>query len=1128
MRTRFPALFFAIVPLALGADSTPTTDAALEQNFKGTVHPFVETYCVTCHGKEDPEADLDLSPYSTISSVVSGFSYWELVLERLEAGEMPPKKAKKHPTPEQSTAIVAWLQALQKHEAAKTAGDPGIVLARRLSNAEYDYTIRDLTGVDLRPTKEFPLDPANQAGFTNSGESLAMSPALWKKYYLAARAVADNVVFQPKGFAFAPHPMLDDNDRDKYSILRIVDFYLRQPTDYSEYFLAAWRYQYRAALGHPQATLADVAAETKVSPKYLTTVWTTLNDAKEQVGPIAKLQILWRALPAPTDTDPAAIRARADQMRDWVLNLRDQLVPVVKASRAGGAQPNVLWMDRQMAANRRAYDPERLKPGTPTAQPNLPDAGAALVPKIPSTPVVAVSGGKAPVAVVNPIPLPGTKLAAGLGMPVAPVAKTAADGRALSALEIADLALAAQPVRKAGGPLPKTPDIVKFGGVFLEPQVVTTASSVTAQMARAKKRGNASDPDLIVPADPAERAPYDAAFARFARIFPDAFFISERARVLNDAETEASLEGRLLSAGLHAQTGYFRDDGPLRELILDDAGARELDQLWDIFNFNAEIPERMHLAYLSDEGGSQKGPGFEAFRPENRQAATQEMIRKLQELTFAKLGTVPAVVKEHFEHTLADNLWLDQTRAAAEPTHLDSLLDFAARAWRRPLTKADRDGLLAFYRESRETNGLEHTDAIRDCVVRVLMSPNFCYRIDLVEAAGGNVTATSPARTGAVFASAQPAAQPAAPPEKGKVASLPLSDDALASRLSYFLWSSLPDAELLAHAAAGDLHRPEVLAAQAQRMLKDPRVRGLATEFLGNWLDFRQFEEHNAVDRERFPQFDNALREAMFQEPIRFFVDLVQNGRPVKDFLYADYTFVNSALAKHYGMTGVTLADNNTWVRVDHADQFGRGGLLPMAVFLTANSPGLRTSPVKRGYWVVRRVLGERIPPPPPNVPVLPADEKNLGDLTLREAMAKHRENPACAGCHAKFDAFGLVFEGYGAIGERREKDFAGRPVQTDADFPGGGNGSGLAGLRDNLHARRDGQFIDNLTAKFLTYGLGRTLLLSDGPLLDEMKARLAASGGRFDALVAAIVTSPQFLTKRAPAPRPAQITLNR
>ncbi|MEO5958845.1 MAG: DUF1587 domain-containing protein, partial [Opitutaceae bacterium] len=351
MRFHLPVLFLALSRLAFAANAPAPADAALERGFNRTVHPFLQTYCTTCHGKEKQEADLDLSPYTTMGSVVTGFAYWELVLERLEAGEMPPEKSKKHPTAKQSREIVEWIQALRKNETLKSAGDPGVVVARRLSNAEYDYSIRDLTAQDLRPTKEFPLDPANQAGFTNSGESLAMSPALWKKYYQAARAVADNVVLQPKGFVFAPHPMLDDNDRDKYSILRIVDFYLRQPTDYADYFLAAWRFEHRAKLGRPQSTLAEIAAETKVSPKYLSTVWAALNDPQEKVGPIAKLQILWHALPAPADTDPATLRARAEQMRDWVLNLRDQLVPTVTAQRGGaGAQPTVLWMDRTMAA----------------------------------------------------------------------------------------------------------------------------------------------------------------------------------------------------------------------------------------------------------------------------------------------------------------------------------------------------------------------------------------------------------------------------------------------------------------------------------------------------------------------------------------------------------------------------------------------------------------------------------------------------------------------------------------------------------------------------------------------------------------------------------------------------------
>src|SRR5207253_10859251 len=169
--------------------------------------------------------------------------------ERLEAEEMPPAKAKKHPTDEQREAVVAWIRAFRKSESDKRAGDPGPVLARRLSNAEYDYTIRDMTGVDIRPTREFPVDPANQAGFDNSGESLAMSPALLKKYLAAARHVADHVLFKPDGFSFAPYPVVTETDRDQYCVGRIIDFYKRHAVDYADYFQAAHRFRHRDKLG---------------------------------------------------------------------------------------------------------------------------------------------------------------------------------------------------------------------------------------------------------------------------------------------------------------------------------------------------------------------------------------------------------------------------------------------------------------------------------------------------------------------------------------------------------------------------------------------------------------------------------------------------------------------------------------------------------------------------------------------------------------------------------------------------------------------------------------------------------------------------------------------------------------
>ncbi len=543
--------------------------------------------------------------------------------------------------------------------------------------------------------------------------------------------------------------------------------------------------------------------------------------------------------------------------------------------------------------------------------------------------------------------------------------------------------------------------------------------------------------------------------------------------------------------------GYFRDDQPLQDLILDDRGRRELDELWQELDFFAAAPQRQYQGFLwfdRTDSRFMRDPEFDFARPEDKAALSQPMIERLAQVYLDKARAnggqeVPLQAIADYFHEINQQIrWVERTRIAAQPLHLDAVISLAEKAYRRPLTSTDERQLREFYRLLREHDELSHEEAIADMIVSILMSPRFCYRLDLLRD------------------SDQPR---------------PLDDFELASRLSYFLWSSLPDAELLQHAAANDLHDHKVLLQQAHRMLGDDRVRGLAMEFAGNWLDFRHFEQHNSVDRVRFPEFDDELRSAMFEEPIRFFVDLVQHDRSMLDFLYADRTFVNAPLAKHYGIHDLSLADGQ-WHEIHGAGQYGRGGLLPMAVFLTKNSPGLRTSPVKRGYWVVRRLLGERIPPPPPNVPELPSDESQLGELTLRETLAKHRDHPSCAGCHNRFDAIGLVFENYGPIGERRQKDLGGRSIDTVAVFPDGSQRESVDQLRSYLRQRREAEFVDNLCRKLLSYGLGRTLLLTDESLLQKMQQDSRADGHCFGKLVDGIVSSPQFLNKRGRTASPA------
>src|SRR5262245_17115514 len=338
--------------------------------------------------------------------------------------------------------------------------------------------------------------------------------------------------------------------------------------------------------------------------------------------------------------------------------------------------------------------------------------------------------------------------------------------------------------------------------------------------------------------------------------------------------------------------GYFRDDAPLAELILDESAQRELDALWREFDFITLAPLRQYKDFVFFERAEpprfMQGAEFDFARAEDKDVTSEAKIRQLAEAYLAKArrsggeGRAIGAIEDYFKTISAEIRWVEQDRTAAEPSHLAALLAFAERAYRRPLAPAERDGLLAFYRALREQNELGHEDAVRDTLVSVLMSPHFCYRVDLPATGGG-----------------------ARPP----------ADYALASRLSYFLWASLPDAELLARAAAGNLHRPDMLTAQVRRMLQDGRARGLATEFGGHWLEFRRFEGHNAVDRGRFPAFTNELRQAMFEEPVRFFLDVVRDNRPVLDFLYAKHTFVNPALARHYGIP-VPDVRPDEWVRV--------------------------------------------------------------------------------------------------------------------------------------------------------------------------------------------------------------------
>jgi mono/diheme cytochrome c family protein len=544
----------------------------------------------------------------------------------------------------------------------------------------------------------------------------------------------------------------------------------------------------------------------------------------------------------------------------------------------------------------------------------------------------------------------------------------------------------------------------------------------------------AGTPCVTVPGGVPDPQRLEQGFADFRRSFPQYLYF---AKVIPDDE--------IICLRL-----YCREDDHLVRFFLEDGQKRQLDRLWQELVYISQAPLTEFKNY----------PTFFGF-------VTQD--GKAEAANFEKRTRLPVKLRaEAFARELE----------ATAPRHIDALLDFAARAYRRPLEESEKAGLRQLYEKLRQKQ-MTHDEAFRTTLARVLISPSFLYRIE----------------------------QPAAGRE-----ARPVSGWELATRLSYFLWATMPDAKLRQAVASGELTSDRELEAQARRMLRDPKTRGLAVEFAAQWLHVRDIRDNREKNEKLFPTYDDKFRQAIFEETILFFQDLFQADRSVLDILDADHTFLNEALARHYGIPGVV---GPQWRRADGVKKYGRGGVLALASVLTKQSGASRTSPVLRGNWVAEVLLGEKIPRPPANVPRLPEEETGGENLTVRQLVEKHARVTQCAVCHVRIDPFGFALEKYDAIGRLRDRDRGGRPLDTRAQLRDGTRFEGLEGLRTYLLTQRKDDFLRQFCRKLLGYALGRTVTLSDQPLVEEMLAGLRANGHRFSAAVLPIIRSPQFRNHR-------------
>ena len=1160
---------------AVAAESAPAQAALDDAGFGGAVKPLLAKYCLGCHATAKKEGGLDLERFTTVASIRRDVKPWQQLIEQVDAEEMPPRE-KPQPTVEERMRLVAWTRGFLDAEARARTGDPGRTLLRRLSNAEYDATIRDLTGVDLRPTREFPADGAGGEGFTNAGESLSeISPALFARYMAAAKEIANRAVLLPDGFRFSPSAARRDWTVEATENLK--RFYASMSGAYAginaggglefqPYLLATVRDREQLAAGK----LEEVAAQRKLNVGYLRTLWQALS-ATDSSQPLDAIRAAWR------QAKEADVPALAASIKAWQATLWKtvKVGSYIAANwHAAADAPFLESESRQAVVDWPAADAVTLRVPVKAA-PGQSEVAIHLAAREPGSagPIVwhrpRFEGQGKPVLLLRDYADYGpafeaelasafTKAAEYLAAVVELTHGTGVTPEAVAEKQSLDVAFlqqwvkvlgivplkpgassvpadsvlgqwrvaAADPARRAeaakladdvarllGGPRPadeKDPNRLLydrmvsaenplFAGVDLTRIAKPTAKSapfglpkerfVTAGGTANEGKDQPAADSVVAASDAAVVIRLPAALLAGREFVVDAKLPSGSAprfvRVLAasqapDATTRwdgpvlATSDGPDYKAMVTGNAVFrrvfplyvcfpeivprdevvclkmfHREDEPLLRLFATPEQARELDRLW------------RELTFISRQPVAEND-----YLPQFMEYTTQDTTKPFQKFFIDR--------KPRFRQHADAFLELEQ---AGIPRQLTALADFASRAYRRPLSAEERTSLQTLYDQLR-SEGVDHPEAFRGVLSRVLVSPAFLFRIE-----------TPPAGK-----------QPAR-----------VSDHELATRLSYFLWSSMPDAELREAAASGRLRDPAVLAAQAKRMLQDPRARALAIEFGTQWIHVRGLDEFKEKSETLYPTFNADLRRDIYEESILFFLDFFQADRPVRSLLDADHMFVNEAVAKHYGIPGV---QGPQWRRIDGARKHGRGGLLGLASVHAKQSGASRTSPVLRGTWVVETLLGEKLPKPPANVPQLP-DQEGLDNLTTRQMVERHVSDASCAACHARIDPYGFAFENFDAIGRFRTEEAPGRPVDTHSKLRDGTEFTGVDGLREYLLAKKQSEFIRLFCQRLLGYALGRSTTLSDTAVIDRMAAAVQADDGRVSGAIGVILESPQFLMVR-------------
>ena len=1045
---------------------------AADESAAGAVATF-RAYCVQCHSEAAAAAGIDLKKLTSRDSIAESYKQWRKVQGVLELKTMPPAGLPQ-PSEAERNQAAEWVRTELDGYAAKHAGEPGRVTIRRLTSGEYAYTVRDLTGLDLNVDRDFAGDAVGGEGFTNFGDVQFMADANIESYLEAAKRIADHAVIGAGPLSFYEDPGMSGFELS--AIHRIHDIYRKHGfravaaeggrafglERYGKAFYAAWRYQYRDALGESGVSLDEIAARENLSPRFIRHIWSVLQQSSPSY-PTSEVVSQWKSLPAPSgagsSADVDAMRANCAEIQAFVINWPRELFAAGELA-AGGAGD-----ERALVITDESLAPAVKHKLSFTSRDTDEKSGFYLS----IVPVNPASSEKPVVVWRNPTirVLRGDRSREPEQTLQSVLDETSAQ----------KLAFGRRPDGGAIGPddfategetllfLPMKPREGTLGfqlDVTVEVGLERSNDAVLRCTIADRKGAAARTPVWALLADPKSEGflTWKSHVLEYAANLPQTSHgeptPSDRDPVPEPFDNTYNQPER---DSFHYRVKYFRNDQFLVDKMLDDATRQQLEQAWSDLYASFEYHDAFANLLGVKYGFNLDGKGIAA-------------------LTESAIEALPAESRPYIKAMRAGQQETVAAQMAAHPRHIEEAIEFASRAWRRPLTAREKDSLRSFYTTAREDGGLDHRKAIRALLTRILVAPDFLYRLEQPEELSG-VT--------------------------------PLSDWEMAGRLSYFLWSSTPDVELRRAAQAGELSDPAKIRRQVKRMLADPKARRLATEFFGQWLGFYRFDQHRGVDTMRFPEFTDEVKAAMYDEAVSFFEYVIREDRPVREIVSADYTFLNQKLAKHYGIEKEITAAGAA-EKVDGADAFRRGGLLRLGAVLTATSAPLRTSPVKRGDWVLRRILGTPTPPPPADAGSIPADEKLFGGLTVREKLDAHRRNASCASCHTRIDPLGFPLEHYDAVGRWRSEYAEGQPIDATTTLGEDTRIDGVDGLLDYLETQEQ-QVVRTLSSRLIGYALGRTILLSDQPLID----RLTAAGGKtaFADLAAEIATSHQFRYRR-------------